>query len=554
MDRDAPPPLHFTRQWTQPTHLKHQKLLKVVYPPQRLGSPFSSPLQPSRSPLSPSALQLQLYGSSARPTRRPLELSSNASPLPSRPLPSSFVEVRRTARSRTSTLTCSPVHEKRASHSDATVLHGEDAGRLFWQQQAQRFEEANRALRQELNAVYRVLNSSGQRSTESIHDGRREMTEGAALHEREWRGLQYHGHHSKHESPNGDSISYETVVQERNVARIALAQEREKSFLLRHRLREAEMAAERLEQRLRAVGARLSSRTPTVLYPSASAAKSSKEKVRYPTPSPSSQTSQKSRRSDSRSASRASLSSSLGSPSRSSFGPASSRPRASSPRHRSATRRNSSCRSCVREGKGKRFSSVESSATEFSEAPRLSRGHTRLHHKKEVQARRASSYSSARAHRSTESPSPVAPAREELLKTPPSSLSVGYPVVPQRESSAQALLSSLLTARPTLALQTTLNRHRAHSNARPHLSEVLQRDEASAPRHVFRSQLFGKGDATNDQGASSISEAFQHQELGHLNAHEASISRQLMSPTPPLLSGRSPAWTNTIPNALVQRP
>ncbi|KPA79944.1 hypothetical protein ABB37_04993 [Leptomonas pyrrhocoris] len=560
MNRDAPPSLRFTRQWTQPTDLEHQTLSKVVYPPQQLDSPSPSPRRLSRTPLCPSSsspLLPQHRGSSTRPTRRPPAVSSTASPLPTQPPPSLAVGVDRTPRRGTPSFTSSPVRGEMSRHGEAPARESDDAGRLFWQQQAQRFREANAVLRQELNAVYRALNDTGQRRSETAPDGG-----GAALSDAAWHHFDDHRPPAPHTNSTEDALSYEAVVQQRNVARIELAQEREKNFLLRHRLRESEMEVERLAGRLRGVGAAHSRRRPApALYPAASttsaAAAPGKAKARPPTRSPP-HPSPTLRRSDSRRAASPSSSptSSAESSTSSSLVSASRRRRTSSPRSRGITHRQSSSRSnssCGQRSDG--VSSVErSTRTAFSGVPRLSRGYARIQHRSEAPVRRSYSSSSSRSHRTAKPPSPLAPAQEDVLKAAPSSLSANHPVVPQRESKARALLSSLLAAHPPSALEAAFRRHQDHGNTKETvLSETVSSDEASTPRYIFRSRLFGEGDAAHDENALVTRDSSRLQEASQLGVREAYVARQLLSPTPPSRSSRSSAEIDGSTNALAQR-
>lgn len=576
MSREAPPPLHFTRQWTQPTDMKHYTLSRVKYPLRQESdgspspSPSPSPLRDFRTPRSPATVHAaaaatasssspsssaRLNRSATRSARQPLV----ASPLPTQPsLPSScFTDLSRTTPSRQA-----PPYATSATPAQAAVLPSEAAGQLFWQQQAQRFEEANAVLRQELNAVYRVLNNiAAPGDSKAIQESRRDVTERAAPSDRDVpRTSDRPGHTPSHNA----YLSLDTVVQERNIARMELAQEREKNFLLRHRLRESEMEVERLLQRLRVRDSHREGNQVAAAPPPRHMSPSAREKRRASAAAAA--VLSKPRRPLSRSTSRASSTSSATNTTAasSSSSPvarqgASYRSRTSSPRPRSVTQRQSSHRG-DRDSKEGSVSSVEGRVWDTLKEPRLSRGYARLHRRSEAYLQRAAAASSSsHAHRLTRGSTP-----SSLMKDAPSdaaspSLAENRVVLPQQESRARALLSSLLASHRAPVGQPAAagDSHRGTVSASQ--SEAFSEGEAKKdyrastayPRQVFQSRLFGEAEAArNGRLLPNNNHVDNEDALNHTGVQNSYIARQLVSPTPPLRTSRSPTEMDSLASAL----
>lgn len=158
---------------------------------------------------------MPLTPSPDRVRRQALELSfASASPSPAHPL----------ARQAPATRQHSPPHHEThipvnsSSHypppGTAAAQSTDGGGKAFWRAQAQRLEVACAALTEELRTVYRLVDGQAADASHGAHRDR-------------------------------DAV----LLQERNEARLELAREREKTFLLRHRLREMEAEVDRLQQR-----------------------------------------------------------------------------------------------------------------------------------------------------------------------------------------------------------------------------------------------------------------------------------------------------------------
>lgn len=389
--------------------------------------------------------------------------------------------------------------------------------------------------------MYRVLGEvPGRRATENICDRISVVGETDAFREDSARPSSGQGSHG---TRAGDGAAYAVVVQERNVARIELAQEREKNFLLRHRLRETEREVERLEARLRAVGDRTSRyrRSPPHRLRTAAGSKGA--------PRPSLPVS---RRSQSRSTSQAPSTASALASVRSSLPKSPSREtQTSSPRPRSGTRRQSPHHTS-REGKSRSVLSANSNAKARLSPLRVSRGYARLQHRRETHSHRAScssSFSSSslddHPHGAYQSP-PLSSAQESFSSVPrtSSSLSQRCRPAPQREANARALLSSLLAVHPTPA-QPSASHQQQHNGdlVLSSLSETwLHEEGGAAPRHIFRSQLFDTSD-------SAIRAEREGSEAGIQGTF---IARQLVSPTPPLRASPSPMERSSLTHVLAQ--
>ncbi|CAJ1035805.1 hypothetical protein, conserved [Leishmania lindenbergi] len=225
--------LPFARQWTVPsTAGSDAGSTTLDYPSRHAESP--SPLSQSQVPRTPSPGR-------TRP-RQPLKGSVTlGSPSPLPPLELSPFASRGAACCSDASLqlvSCpAPVGEFARNFGSTTVPEAVSAngtdGESFWRHQAQRSEATCRALEEELISVYRLL------AKDAVGGFRTGVASSPA-------SLIEFG---------STSPLYETVLQERNMAQLELAREREKGFLLRYRLREMESEVHRLQRvQCRSVG------------------------------------------------------------------------------------------------------------------------------------------------------------------------------------------------------------------------------------------------------------------------------------------------------------
>ncbi|KAG5489955.1 hypothetical protein JKF63_00073 [Porcisia hertigi] len=224
MGRDKPPPaLRFARQWTLPSSAAGDAGFILEYPPRHTES--ISPLRDCRASLTPSP---------SRSSRRyPLEGSlvfGSPSPLPPTAV-SACASQGATAHGDASlqlSLCPAPAGElgkgSAANSAQPAGSANDREGMLFWRRQAQRLKESCIVLEDELNTVYRSLAQGSAGGSLALAVG--SQVSSVAV--------------------GGASLSYEAVLQERNVARLELAREKEKNFLLRHRLRETEAELDQL--------------------------------------------------------------------------------------------------------------------------------------------------------------------------------------------------------------------------------------------------------------------------------------------------------------------
>ncbi|KAG5463908.1 hypothetical protein LSCM1_00081 [Leishmania martiniquensis] len=227
MEQNEPRPLlRFARQWTLTSRsISNAGATTLDYPSRHAESP--SPLGRSWAPVTPSPNRAR-----RRPPMKEGIGSGSTSSLPLSEL--SVLTLQGAARHADASLkpTSRPASagasgKSVAEESAQAVLSASDADRtLFWRCQAQRFEAACTALEQELSAVYRFL-----------------AKDAAGIH----RALAASSHRSL-VAVGSACPTYEAVVQERNVARLEVAREREKNYLLRHRLREVEAEVQQLQK------------------------------------------------------------------------------------------------------------------------------------------------------------------------------------------------------------------------------------------------------------------------------------------------------------------
>ncbi|KAK7201697.1 hypothetical protein NESM_000234800 [Novymonas esmeraldas] len=215
--------LRFARQWTRTSTAD--------------GGTGASPLHyPSRhteslSPPSTSRVAITHTPDTAG-RRRPLESSfTSASPSPARPSDPSAHISRGASRAEVVGPPLLSSAAQPAVPSPRTPLpttSSQDEGRLFWRRQAQRLEASCAAMQEELNAVYRLARMGDVRAVEE--------------------GEETYGGRVTRPPARPIDVDYDAVVDERNKARLELAREREKNFLLRHRLRETEAELRRVQR------------------------------------------------------------------------------------------------------------------------------------------------------------------------------------------------------------------------------------------------------------------------------------------------------------------
>ncbi|CAG9583597.1 hypothetical protein LMJF_36_0790 [Leishmania major strain Friedlin] len=228
MERDKPPPaLRFARQWTLPSSSAGDAGFATLdYPSRHTESP--SPFSRSHVPLTPSPDRAG--------RRQPLEGSlAPGSPSPLPPLELSALTSGGAARHADASLerTSLPVPAASSASNVAArcvqpMMSASDAdGKSFWRRQAQRLEATCTALEEELRTVYRVFGKEA--------DGIPRVLEASS--------------HTSLLAVGSVDPTYETVARERDMARLELAREREKNFLLRHRLREMDAEVHGLQIR-----------------------------------------------------------------------------------------------------------------------------------------------------------------------------------------------------------------------------------------------------------------------------------------------------------------
>ncbi|KAG5465378.1 hypothetical protein CUR178_00081 [Leishmania enriettii] len=227
MERDEPRPLlRFARQWTLPSDPVSNAGATILEYPSRHAESLS-PLRRSWAPVTPSPDKAG--------RRQPLEEPiASGSPFPSSPSELSALISHGAGRhvDASPQLTPCPAPMVASGRGVAeqrvpAVLSASDAdGKLFWRCQAQRLEAKCAALKEELSAVYHFLaqDATGIRRAQAASS------------------------HTCLTAAESASPTYGAVVQERHVALLELAREREKSFLLRHRLREMEAEVHRLQR------------------------------------------------------------------------------------------------------------------------------------------------------------------------------------------------------------------------------------------------------------------------------------------------------------------
>ncbi|KAG5488476.1 hypothetical protein JIQ42_00083 [Leishmania sp. Namibia] len=227
MERDEPRPLlRFARQWTLRSDPVSNAGATILDYPSRHAESLS-PLRRSWASDTPSPDKTERRQSLEEPI-------ASGSPFPSPPLELSVLTLHGAARHVDASPQLKPCPAQMvasgrgvAEQSVPAVLSASDAdGKLFWRCQAQRLEAKCAALKEELSAVYRFL-----------------AQDAAGIHRAEAASS-----HTCLTAAESASPTYEAVVQERHVARLELAREREKSFLLRHRLREMEAEVHRLQR------------------------------------------------------------------------------------------------------------------------------------------------------------------------------------------------------------------------------------------------------------------------------------------------------------------
>ncbi|KAG5489224.1 hypothetical protein GH5_00088 [Leishmania sp. Ghana 2012 LV757] len=227
MKQDEPRPLlRFARQWTLPSEPVSNAGAAILDYPSRHAESLS-PLRRSWAPVTPSPDKAG--------RRQPLEAPiASGSPFPSPPSELSALTFHGAARHVDASPQVTPCPAPMVASGrvvaeqsvPAVLLANDEDGKSFWRLQAQRLEAKCAALKDELSAVYRFL-----------------AQDAAGIHR-----AQAGSSHNCLTAAESAIPTYEAVVHERHVARLELAREREKSFLLRHRLREMEAEVHRLQR------------------------------------------------------------------------------------------------------------------------------------------------------------------------------------------------------------------------------------------------------------------------------------------------------------------
>ncbi|GET93146.1 hypothetical protein, unknown function [Leishmania tarentolae] len=248
MEREKPPPaLRFARQWTLPSSAASDAGFATLhYPSRHTESP--SPYSRSYGSLTPSP--------DTTGRRQSVEVSiAPGSPSPLQPSELSAFTSRSAAHHAHALLQRRPFPESAGSlarniaaqHAQPVMKASDVDGELFWRRRAQHLEAICTTLEEELSTVYRSLGKDANTSL----------------------GSQRMNGYTSSRAVGSLSPTYETLIHERNRARLELAREREKNFLLRHRLREMDTELRRLQsRRLRDVGKRLVDDPSKVASPS----------------------------------------------------------------------------------------------------------------------------------------------------------------------------------------------------------------------------------------------------------------------------------------------
>ncbi|CAC9549110.1 hypothetical protein conserved [Leishmania donovani] len=228
MERDKPPPaLRFARQWTLPSSSASDAgFATLAYPSWHTESP--SPFNRSQVPLTPSpdraGRRQPLEGSLAPGSPSPIPPSELSALTSGGAAHHTDASLQRASRP----VPAAPSASNVAARCVQPVMLASDAdGKSFWRRQAQRLEAKCAALEEELKTVYRVLGKEANDIPRALEASS----------------------HTSLMAAGSVNPTYETVAQERDMARLELTREREKNFLLRHRLREMDAEVHRLQSR-----------------------------------------------------------------------------------------------------------------------------------------------------------------------------------------------------------------------------------------------------------------------------------------------------------------
>ncbi|TPP42357.1 hypothetical protein CGC20_29495 [Leishmania donovani] len=269
MERDKPPPaLRFARQWTLPSSSASDAgFATLAYPSWHTESP--SPFNRSQVPLTPSpdraGRRQPLEGSLAPGSPSPIPPSELSALTSGGAAHHTDASLQRASRP----VPAAPSASNVAARCVQPVMLASDAdGKSFWRRQAQRLEAKCAALEEELKTVYRVLGKEANDIPRALEASS----------------------HTSLMAAGSVNPTYETVAQERDMARLELTREREKNFLLRHRLREMDAEVHRLQSRhARDVGKQrvgdASKRASPITRPYTSSSAKREESPR-PTPAP----------------------------------------------------------------------------------------------------------------------------------------------------------------------------------------------------------------------------------------------------------------------------